>query len=125
MKSIYTQNAPKAIGPYSQAVVVDGMIFTSGQIALNRDGDFCNGDIVEQTKQVFENLKAILESEGSGLESVIKTTVFLSRGMEDFAPMNEVYEGYFGSHKPARSTVVVKQLPKDALVEIECVAKIG
>ncbi|MGP1450735.1 MAG: RidA family protein [Wolinella sp.] len=121
MKFVSTPNAPEAIGPYSQAVVVNDMIFTSGQIALSCDGIMNEGDIESQTKQVLENLKNVLKSEGSGLEKVVKTTVFLS-DMADFGAMNRVYAEFFGEHKPARSTVAVKTLPKNALVEIECIA---
>ncbi|WP_334092155.1 Rid family detoxifying hydrolase, partial [Helicobacter typhlonius] len=99
----------------------NGLIFTSGQIALTPQGDFINGDIVAQTTQVLENLEAILESAGSSLQKVLKTSVFLA-DMNDFNALNEVYARYFGSHKPARSTIAVKTLPKNALVEIECIA---
>lgn len=122
MKTISTPNAPAAIGPYSQAMVVGDMIYTSGQIALKRDGSFVDGDITVQTIQVLENLKFVLESENSSLKKVVKTTVFLS-DMDNFAKLNEVYARYFGNHKPARSTVAVKTLPKNALVEIECIAQ--
>lgn len=122
MKIISTPNAPAAIGPYSQAMVVGDMIYTSGQIALKRDGSFVEGDITVQTIQVLENLKYVLESENSSLKKVVKTTVFLS-DMDNFAKLNEVYARYFGNHKPARSTVAVKTLPKNALVEIECIAQ--
>lgn len=122
MKTISTPNAPAAIGPYSQAMVVGDMIYTSGQIALKRDGSFVEGDITVQTIQVLENLKYVLESENSSLKKVVKTTVFLS-DMDNFAKLNEVYARYFGNHKPARSTVAVKTLPKNALVEIECIAQ--
>lgn len=121
MQPISTLTAPQAIGPYSQAIKVNGMIFTSGQIALRADGSFNDGDIAEQTTQVFNNLSEVLKAAESGLEKVVKTTVFLS-DMDNFAPMNEVYAKYFGDHKPSRSTVAVKTLPKNALVEIECIA---
>ena len=127
MQSIFTPNAPEAIGPYSQAIVHNGLVYTSGQIALNAQGAMQGatneGDIEAQTKQVFMNLKAILEQAGSSLKKVIKTTVFLS-DMEHFSAMNAVYARYFGDHKPARSTIAVKTLPKNALVEIECIAAI-
>lgn len=116
-----TDQAPAAIGPYSQAIVVNDMIFTSGQIALRPEGSMEEGDVEAQTRQVLTNLKGVLESEGSALSKVIKTTVFLAH-MEDFAKMNGVYAEFFGEHKPARSTVAVKTLPKNALVEIECIA---
>lgn len=120
-QAISTPNAPQAIGPYVQARIYNGLIYTSGQIALTPKGNFINGDIVAQTTQVLENLKAILESAGSNLQKVIKTSVFLS-DMEHFNALNEVYAQYFGTHKPARSTIAVKTLPKNALVEIECIA---
>lgn len=118
---ISTANAPQAIGPYSQAYICNGMIYTSGQIALTPQGTFIEGNITAQSIQVLENLKAILESAGSSLQKVIKTTVFLSN-MVDFNTLNTIYAQYFGSHKPARSTIAVKTLPKNALVEIECIA---
>lgn len=121
MKFISTDQAPAAIGPYSQAIVVNDMIFTSGQIALRPEGSMEEGDVEAQTRQVLTNLKGVLESEGSALSKVIKTTVFLAH-MEDFAKMNGVYAEFFGEHKPARSTVAVKTLPRNALVEIECIA---
>ena len=121
MQVVSTPNAPQAIGPYSQAIKTGGMIYTSGQVALRADGNFNDGDITAQTTQVFENLTAVLKEAGSGLDKVLKTTVFLS-DMDNFAPMNEVYAKFFGEHKPARSTVAVKTLPKNALVEIECIA---
>ncbi|AAP78290.1 RidA family protein [Helicobacter sp. MIT 03-1614] len=121
ISSVSTLKAPQAIGPYSQAQIYNGIIYTSGQIALNAQGDFVNGDITAQSTQVLENLKAILESAGSSLQKVIKTSVFLS-DINHFNALNEVYAKYFGSHKPARSTIAVKSLPKNALVEIECIA---
>ncbi|HOI82868.1 MAG TPA: RidA family protein [Campylobacterales bacterium] len=121
MQVVSTPNAPQAIGPYSQAIKTGGMIYTSGQVALRADGSFNDGDIAAQTTQVFENLTAVLKEAGSGLDKVLKTTVFLSN-MDNFAAMNEIYAKFFGEHKPARSTVAVKTLPKNALVEIECIA---
>lgn len=121
MQVVSTPNAPQAIGPYSQAIKTGGMVYTSGQVALRPDGSFNDGDIGVQTTQVFENLTAVLKEAGSGLDKALKTTVFLS-DMENFAAMNEVYAKFFGEHKPARSTVAVKTLPKNALVEIECIA---
>jgi len=121
MKFVQTQKAPSAIGPYSQAVVVNGMVYTSGQIALTPDGVMLEDDVVVQTKQVLKNLQAVLEEAGASLESVIKTTIFIA-DMDDFVTINEIYEAAFGSHKPARSTVAVKTLPKNALVEIDAVA---
>jgi len=120
MKKIHTTNAPEAIGPYSQAIKVGNMIFTSGQIALTPDGKFLDEDVKTQTKQVCENLKAVLKEAGAELKDVVKTTIFLA-DINDFNEVNEVYGEYF-SHKPARSTVAVKDLPKGAKVEIECIA---
>jgi len=120
MEKIQTSNAPSAIGPYSQAIKVGNFIYTSGQIALTPNGEFLGGDVTAQTKQVCENLKAVLEEAGVNLKDVVKTTIFLAN-MDDFNDLNIVYAEYF-SHKPARSTVAVKTLPKNALVEIECVA---
>ncbi len=123
MQFTQTDNAPSAIGPYSQAVVVNGVVYTSGQIALKPDGsdELLGENVIIQAKQVLANLKAVLEASGSGMDQVIKTTIFLA-DMNDFAVVNEVYETAFGSHKPARSTVAVKTLPKNALVEIDAVA---
>ncbi|BAF70344.1 RidA family protein [Nitratiruptor sp. SB155-2] len=125
MHSIQTSNAPQAIGPYSQAMVVDGMVYTSGQIALLPDGsdELLSKDVATQAKQVLQNLKNVLEAAGSGMDKVIKTTIFLA-DMNDFATVNQVYEEAFGNHKPARSTVAVKTLPKNALVEIDAIAKV-
>lgn len=117
---VTTQNAPQAIGPYSQAIVANGVIYTSGQIGLNPQGTLVSG-IEAQTRQVLNNLSEVLKVGGSSLKNVVKTTIFLS-DMEDFALVNEIYAEFFGTHKPARSTVAVKTLPKDALVEIECIA---
>ncbi len=121
MKLVQTNKAPSAIGPYSQAVVANGMVFTSGQIALTPDGIMLENDIAIQTKQVLKNLQGVLEEAGASMDSVIKTTIFLD-SMDDFAAVNEIYAEAFGSHKPARSTVAVKTLPKNALVEIDAVA---
>lgn len=121
---VQTPNAPAAIGPYSQAMICNGMVFTSGQIALTPAGDMVEGDVSAQCVQVLANLKAVLEASGSSLSSVIKTTIFLA-DMEDFAAVNAIYGAAFGDHKPARSTVAVKTLPKNALVEIDAIAVIG
>jgi 2-iminobutanoate/2-iminopropanoate deaminase len=121
MNFIQTENAPQAIGPYSQAVVVKGIVYTSGQIALTPAGEMVEEDVVKQTHQVLKNLTAVLEASGSDLSRVIKTTIFLD-SMDDFATVNEIYAEYFGDHKPVRSTVAVKTLPKNALVEIDCIA---
>ena len=122
MKTIHTDKAPAAIGPYSQAIAAQGFIYTSGQIALNpQTGVIEAQSIEEQTEQAIRNLKAVLEAAGSGLENVVKTTCFLQR-MSDFAAFNAVYEKYF-TGKPARSCVEVSALPKGALVEVEAVAE--
>jgi 2-iminobutanoate/2-iminopropanoate deaminase len=122
---VSTENAPSAIGPYSQAVLVRDLVYTSGQIALDpQTGQLVQGGITEQTVRVLENLKEVLAEAGSDLRHVIKTTVFL-KSMGDFATMNEIYGRYLapaGSVAPARSTVEVARLPKDALVEIEVIA---
>jgi len=123
MKFVATDKAAAAIGPYSQGVISGEMFYSSGQIPLTPSGEMVEGSIVEQAHQVFANLKAILAEAGSSLENVIKTTVFI-KDMNDFAALNEVYASYFGDHKPARSTVEVARLPKDAKVEIEVIAKI-
>ena len=123
MQTISTDRAPQAIGPYSQAVVVDGILYSSGQIALTPEGELVEGGVEEQTRQVLRNLSAVLEEAGSSLQRVIKTTIFLSN-MEDFAAVNEIYAEFFGEHRPARSTVAVKTLPKEVLVEIDCIAKV-
>jgi len=121
MKFVQTDKAPSAIGPYSQAVIANGMVYTSGQIALMPDGTMCENDVVIQTKQVLKNLKAVLEEAGSSMDKVIKTTIFID-SMDDFITINEIYEVAFGDHKPARATVAVKTLPKNALVEIDAIA---
>ena len=123
MQEIKTDKAPQAIGPYAQAVKVGNMLYTSGQIALRPDGSMNDGDVVAQTEQVLTNLTHVLEAAGGSLKNVIKTTVFLA-DMNDFVAMNEVYERFMAGHRPARSTVEVARLPKDAKVEIECVALI-
>ena len=121
MEFISTQNAPQAIGPYSQAVVVNGLVYTSGQIALTPEGVMLEDDITIQTNQVLKNLEAVLSASGSEMNKVIKCTIFLSN-MDDFATVNALYEKAFGAHKPVRSTVAVKTLPKNALVEIDATA---
>ncbi|HWK22911.1 MAG TPA: RidA family protein [Ureibacillus sp.] len=121
MKTVSTTNAPAAIGPYAQGIVVNGIFYSSGQIPLSASGELVEGDIVAQTNQVFENLKAVLEEAGSSLDKVVKTTVFLG-DMNDFGAMNETYAKHFGDHKPARSAVEVARLPKDVKVEIEVIA---
>ena len=124
MHDIQTPNAPAAIGPYSQAIVVGDLLFTSGQIPLRADGSLNNGDIAVQTTQVLANLKAVIEAAGANLSKVVKTTVFL-KNLDDFVPMNDVYAEAFGSHKPARSTVQVAKLPRDVLVEIEAIVSLA
>ena len=121
MQVIATDQAPGAIGPYSQAMAMDRLVFTSGQIPLRADGTVVEGDIEDQTRQVIANLQAVLEAAGAGLETVLKTTVFV-QDMDEFAQLNEVYASCFGNHKPARSTVEVARLPRDVRVEIEAVA---
>jgi 2-iminobutanoate/2-iminopropanoate deaminase len=119
---ISTEKAPGAIGPYSQAIKANGNVFVSGQIPIDpATGQFISDDVAEQTEQVLKNLSAVLEAAGTTLESVVKTTVFLA-DMNDFAAMNEVYGRYFDSNKPARATVQAARLPRDAKVEIECIA---
>ncbi len=122
MEPIATKDSPSAIGPYSQAVVHGGMIYTAGQIALDPEKmELVAGGIVEQTERVFANLKAVLGAAGSSLSNVVKATVYLA-DMADFPAMNEVYASAFGDHRPARSTFAVKTLPKNGLVEIDLVA---
>ncbi|MGI6777109.1 MAG: RidA family protein [Acetivibrionales bacterium] len=122
-KIVCTEKAPKAIGPYSQGVAGNGLLFISGQLPINPEtGEFSSEDIEGQTRQSLENLRAILEKAGSGIDKVLKTTVFL-KDMDDFAKMNKVYGEFFGKGAyPARSAVQVAKLPKDALVEIEAIA---
>jgi len=121
MQFIETHEAPQALGPYSQAVRVNGLIYTSGQIGFTADGVMVAGDIESQIHQVMKNLSAVLAAAKAQLSDVIKTTIFLA-DMNDFDKVNTVYAQYFGEHKPVRSTVAVKTLPKNALVEIECIA---
>ena len=121
---ILTVHAPKPIGPYSQAIKCNGLLFVSGQVALDpQSGNFVGTDVKQQTERVMENVKGILEAAGVSLHHVVKTTVFL-KDMNDFTAMNEVYAGYFGAAPPARSTVQAARLPKDALVEIEVIASL-
>jgi 2-iminobutanoate/2-iminopropanoate deaminase len=124
MKIISTPNAPAAIGPYSQAVVSNGFAFLSGQIPLDpATGQVIDGDIAAQTQRVLENLKAVLDSCGSSLAQVVKTTVYL-KDMGEFARMNEVYARYFLGNAPARATVEAARLPRDVRVEIDCIATV-
>ena len=123
MEIMHTDKAPAAVGPYSQAVVTNGLVFTSGQIAINpATGNVEATTIEAQTEQVCTNLKNVLEASGSSLENAVKTVCFLAN-MEDFGTFNEVYGKYF-SNKPARSCVAVKQLPKNVLVEVEVIAEV-
>ena len=122
VKAIHTDKAPKAIGPYSQAIVAGDLIFCSGQIPTDPStGEFVAGGIKEQTARIFKNLEEVLRAAGVGLDAVVSVNVYL-RDMKDFKDMNEVYAGVFGAHKPARATVGVSELPKNALVEISCIA---
>lgn len=119
---VETKSAPTALGPYSQAVVHQGVIYCSGQIAIDpNSNNIVNGGISEQVKQVMKNLNAVLEASGSGMDKVLKCTIYLA-DMSDFAVVNEVYGSYFDSDPPARETVAVKTLPKNVLVEISCIA---
>jgi 2-iminobutanoate/2-iminopropanoate deaminase len=121
---ISTEKAPGAIGPYSQAIKAGGMVYCSGQIPIDPiTGEFVSNEIAEQTEQVLKNLSAVLEAAGTSLGNVVKTTVFLA-DMSDFAVMNEVYGRYFSENKPARATVQAARLPRDAKVEIECIAAV-
>ncbi|MCA0151258.1 MULTISPECIES: RidA family protein [Rossellomorea] len=121
MRVVSTKEAPAAIGPYSQGIVVNNLFYSSGQIPLTAEGSMIEGDVVEQTHQVFRNLQAVLSEAGASFETVVKATVFI-KDMNDFGAINEVYGEYFSNHKPARSCVEVARLPKDAQVEIEVIA---
>jgi 2-iminobutanoate/2-iminopropanoate deaminase len=123
LKPIQTDAAPAAIGPYSQAIVTDGWVFCSGQIPLDpKTMEVVAGDVAAQTERVLTNLRHVLEAAGAGMDTVVKTTVFLA-DMNDFAAMNAVYAAHFGSHRPARAAVQAAALPKGVDVEIECVAR--
>jgi 2-iminobutanoate/2-iminopropanoate deaminase len=125
MRIASTDKAPRAIGPYSQAVICNGFAFLSGQIPLNPEsGQITPGNVADQTERVLENLKSVLEACGASLESVVKTTVFL-KDMGEFAAMNEVYGRYFSNDAPARSTVEAARLPRDVRVEIDCIAAVS
>lgn len=122
MRYVQTERAPKAIGPYSQAIAIDNLLFCSGQIPLNPETmQVASQDIEGQTEQVLKNIKGLLASEGLDLNNVVKTTVFL-KDMGEFPKMNAIYQKHFGDHRPARSTVEVARLPMDVRVEIECIA---
>lgn len=123
MRKISTNKAPAAIGPYSQAIAVNGFLFTSGQIPLDAAGELVGGGIAEQTHQVFANVKAVLAEAQCDFPDVVKATVFM-KDMGQFAEVNEIYAAYFGEHKPARSAVEVARLPKDVLIEIEMIVKL-
>ena len=124
MRQISTDQAPPAIGPYSQAIQSGGLVYCSGQIPLDpTTGELASDGIAEQTRQVLQNLSAVLEAAGSSLQQVVKTTVFLA-DMDDFPTMNVEYERVFAGHKPARATVEVSRLPKEVRVEIECIAEV-
>jgi 2-iminobutanoate/2-iminopropanoate deaminase len=125
INTVATDHAPKAIGPYSQAIVTNGVVYTAGQVALDpKSGDLVGATAAEQTEQVLQNLTAVLAAAGSSLGQVVKTTVYLA-DMGDFTAMNEVYARHFGGHRPARSTVAAAALPKGARVEIDAVAVQG
>jgi 2-iminobutanoate/2-iminopropanoate deaminase len=122
LRAVSTEKAPKAIGPYSQAIVTGDLIFTAGQVAIDpATGELVGGDIRLQTARVLDNLAAVLDAAGSGLDKVVKCTVFLA-DFAEFAAMNEVYGQRFGQHRPARSTVGTSALPRGARIEIECIA---
>ena len=124
-KVIYTEKAPKAIGPYSQAIRTDSFIFTAGQVGLDPStGELVAGTVEEQTRQALSNLRNVIEAAGSSMDNVVKTTVFL-KDMADFPKMNAIYAEFFGENPPARSTIAVAGLPKGGLVEIEAVALLG
>jgi 2-iminobutanoate/2-iminopropanoate deaminase len=123
MNTVQTDDAPRAIGPYSQAVQVDGWLYASGQLPMTPAGDMVEGDIEIQAEQIFNNIEAILKAAGGSLSQVVKATVFV-QDLNDFARLNAVYERRFAGHKPARSTVEVARLPRDARVEIEIIARL-
>ena len=124
LEYVHTENAPAAIGPYSQAIITDGWVFCSGQIPLDpQTGEMLTGSVAEQTELVLSNLRSVLEAAGSSFDDVVKTTVFLS-DMNTFAEMNDVYARHFGEHRPARAAVQAGALPKFCDVEIECVARV-
>lgn len=121
MKKINTEKSPGAIGPYSQGIITGNLVFTSGQIPFNAEGELISNDVQEQTKQSLNNVKNILEEAGTGLDKIIKCTVFISN-MDDFPKINEVYQKFFTEPYPARSCVEVARLPRDVKVEIEAIA---
>ena len=122
MKIIYSDNAPDPIGPYSQAVEINGFIFSSGQIAIDpSNGEIISDKLEDQVHQVIKNLQSVLKAAGSDLSKVVKTTIYITN-MNDFSAINKIYNDYFGQTKPARSTVEVSALPKNVLIEIDCIA---
>ena len=122
LRAVQTDKAPKAIGPYSQGIVAGDLVFCAGQVALDpKSGEVVSGEIREQVRRVLDNLAAVLDAAGSGMDRVLKTTVFLT-DFAEFGAMNEVYAERFGAHRPARSTVQVSFLPRGARIEIECIA---
>ena len=124
MELLHTDNAPAAIGPYSQAVKVNGLLYTSGQIALTPAGEMLENDIKKQTRQIFSNIKAILEDNETSIDQVIKVNIFLT-DMNDFGIVNVLMAEFFGDHKPVRSTIQVAALPKNALIEMDCIATVN
>lgn len=125
LRRVHTDDAPAAIGPYSQGIVIGNLVFTAGQIPLDpATMQIVEGDITTQTDRALQNLKAILQEAGASLSTVVKTTVFLA-DMNEFSAMNEVYARWFGEHRPARSAVEVSRLPKDVRIEIEAIARVG
>jgi 2-iminobutanoate/2-iminopropanoate deaminase len=124
MEFLHSDNVPAAIGPYSQAVKVNGLLYTSGQIALKVNGEMVHNDIKEQTRQIFSNIKSLLEDNGTSLEEVVKVNIFLT-DMNDFGVVNVLMAEAFGDHKPARSTVAVKGLPKNAMIEMDMIATVS
>ena len=124
MKSVFTKDAPAAIGPYSQGIIINNMFYSSGQIPLTAEGELVTGSVEDQTHQVFKNLKAVLKAANASLDTVVKATVYI-KDMNDFGAINEVYGQYFTDHKPARSCVEVARLPKDVLIEIEVIGLVN
>jgi 2-iminobutanoate/2-iminopropanoate deaminase len=124
MKFIHTDQAPIAIGAYSQAILHQGMLYTSGQIALSPEtGQLVSRDIQEQTKQCLKNLKCILNASGADINTILKVVIYL-KNMDNFIAVNEIYQAWIGNHRPARTTIAVSGLPRDALIEIECIASV-
>ena len=124
MEFLHSDNAPAAIGPYSQAVKVNGLLYTSGQIALTKDGVMIENDIKKQTRQIFANIKALLEDNETSIDSIIKINIYLT-DMKNFGIVNVIMAEFFGDHKPVRSTVEVAGLPKNALIEMDCIAVVS